>query len=58
LRAGRLAAKKIVTTIHELRVALKEWQMRSEESFCLRDAVHIAAKLSELGVVTTLEPEQ
>lgn len=54
----RLAAKNIVTTIHELRVALKEWQMRSEESFSLRDAVHIAAKLSELGVVTTLEPEQ
>ncbi len=53
----RLARKNIATTVLELQVPLKEWQMRSEQSFNLRYAVSVASKLAELGVTTTLEPE-
>jgi hypothetical protein len=52
----RLAAKNISTTILELRVPLKQWQMKSTESFTIRDAVIMASKLAKVGVITTIEP--
>jgi len=52
----RLAAKHISTTILELRVPLKQWQMKSTESFTIRDAVTLASKLTRIGVITTIEP--
>jgi len=52
----RLAAKHISTTILELRVPLKQWQMKSTERFTLRDAVILANKLTSIGVTTTIEP--
>lgn len=52
----RLAGKNIVTTIVELRLPLKQWQMKSTESFDIRDAVIIASKLAKIGVITTIEP--
>lgn len=52
----RLAARKITTTIRELRLPLREWQMMSNESFVIRDAVILAGRLAKIGVVTILEP--
>lgn len=52
----RLAARNIPTTIAEVRVPLKKWQMRSSESFTIREAVSKASALSKIGVTTTLEP--
>lgn len=52
----RLAAKNIPTEIYELRVPLRKWQMKSSESFSVREAVTLAGKLSKCGVITTLEP--
>lgn len=52
----RLAGKNIQTTILELRLTLKEWQMKSTESFNIRDAVIMASRLAEIGVLTTIEP--
>lgn len=52
----RLAARKITTTIRELRLPLREWQMMSNESFVIRDAVVLAGRLAKIGVVTILEP--
>jgi hypothetical protein len=52
----RLAARKITTTIRELRLPLKEWQMKSNESFVIRDAVILAGRLAKIGVITILEP--
>jgi hypothetical protein len=52
----RLASKNISVTILELRLPLKQWQMRSTESFTIRDAVIMASKLAKAGVITTLEP--
>jgi len=34
---------------------LKQWQMKSTESFPIRDAVIIANKLAGMGVITTIE---
>ena len=51
----RLAGKNISTTILELRLPLKEWQMRNAESFDIREAVIMASKLAEIGVMTTIE---
>jgi len=53
---NRMAAKHISTTILELRVPLKQWQMKSTESFTIRDAVVLASKLTGIGVITTIEP--
>jgi hypothetical protein len=52
----RLAAKNISTTILELRLPLKQWQMKSTESFTIRDAVIMASRLAKVGVITTIEP--
>jgi len=52
----RLAGKNITTSILELRLPLKQFQMRSNESFAIRDAVSLAARLAKIGVITTLEP--
>jgi hypothetical protein len=52
----RLAARNIPTEIYELRVPLRKWQMKSSESFSVREAVTLAGKLSKCGVITTLEP--
>ncbi len=52
----QLAAKNITASIRELRVPLKEWQMKSTESFSIRDAVIMAGRLAKLGVITTLQP--
>jgi hypothetical protein len=52
----RLAGKNISTTILELRLPLKQWQMKSSESFTIRDAVSMASKLAKVGVITTIEP--
>lgn len=52
----RLARKNIPTTILELRLPLKQWQMNSTESFTIRDAVIMASRLAKIGVITTLEP--
>ncbi|NTV49444.1 MAG: hypothetical protein HGB32_14625 [Geobacteraceae bacterium] len=52
----RLAGKKISTTILQLRLPLKRWQMKSSESFNIRNAVIMASKLAKIGVVTTIEP--
>jgi hypothetical protein len=52
----RLAGKNLSTTIVELRLPLKQWYMRSTESFTIRDAVVLASKLSKVGVITTIEP--
>jgi|GEM_PF-5541464 len=51
----RLASKNISTTIRELRLPLKHWQMKSSESYNLRDAVDLASKLVRIGVITTIE---
>ena len=51
----RLAGKNISTTILELRLPLKQWQMKSTESFKIRDAVSMASKLAKIGVITTIE---
>jgi hypothetical protein len=51
----RLAGKNISTTILELRLPLKQWQMKSAESFSIRDAVIMASKLARVGVTTTIE---
>ena len=51
----RLASKNISTTILELRLPLKQWQMKSTESFNIRDAVNMASKLAKIGVITTIE---
>jgi hypothetical protein len=52
----RLAAKNISTTILELMLPLKQWQMKSTESFTIRDAVIMASRLAKVGVITTIEP--
>jgi hypothetical protein len=52
----RLAAKNISTAIVELRLPLKQWRMKSTESFTIRDAVIMASRLAKIGVITTLEP--
>ena len=52
----RLAGKNISTTILELRLPLKKWQMKSAESFNIRDAVTMASRLAKIGVITILEP--
>lgn len=52
----RLAARNIPTEIREQRVPLRKWQMKSNESFPIREAVTLAGKLSQIGVTTTLEP--
>jgi hypothetical protein len=51
----RLAARKITTKIQELKLPLRQWQMQSAESFTVRDAVGLASRLAEKGVVTTIE---
>ncbi len=51
----RLADKRISTTIIKLTLPLKQWQMKSTESFPIRDAVIMANKLAKLGVITTIE---
>jgi len=51
-----LAAKNITATILELRLPLKQWQMKSTESFAIRDAVTMAGRLAKAGVITTLQP--
>ena len=51
----RLAGKNISTTILELKLPLKQWQMKSAESFSIRDAVIMASKLARVGVTTTIE---
>ena len=51
----RLVSKNISTTIRELRLPLKHWQMKSSESYNLRDAVDLASKLVRIGVITTIE---
>lgn len=51
----RLISKNIPTTILELRLPLKQWQMKSTESFNIRDAVIIASELARIGVTTTIE---
>jgi len=51
----RLARKGISSTILELRVPLKQWQMKSTESFNIRDAVIMASKLAKIGVIATIE---
>ena len=51
-----LTGKNVTSSIRELRLPLKEWQMRSTESFPLRDAVIMAGKMTMVGVTTTLEP--
>lgn len=53
---NRLAGKHIATTILELRIPLKQWQMKSTESFTIRDAVFLANMLANMGVTTTIEP--
>lgn len=52
----RLAAENISTTILELRLPLKQWQMKSTKSFTIRDAVILASRLARIGVITTIEP--
>jgi hypothetical protein len=52
----RLAAKNISTTILELRLPLKQWHMKSSESFTIRDAVIMANRMARIDVTTTLEP--
>lgn len=52
----RLAHKNISTTIVELRLPLKQWQMKSTESLTIREAVSMASKLAKIGVLTTIEP--
>jgi hypothetical protein len=52
----RLAGKNIPTTIVELKLPLKQWQMRSTESFDIRVAVSMASKLAKIGVTTTIVP--
>jgi hypothetical protein len=52
----RLARKNISTTILVLKLPLKQWQMKSTESFTIRDAVVMASTLAKIGVITTLEP--
>jgi len=52
----RLAGKNISTAILELRLPLKQWQMKSSEGFNIRDAVIMAGKLAKIGVITTIEP--
>jgi len=51
----RLAGKNISTTIIKLSLPLKLWQMKSTESFPVRDAVILANKLAKMGVITTIE---
>jgi hypothetical protein len=51
-----LAGKNIPTTIVELKLPLKQWQMRSTESFDIRVAVSLASKLAKIGVITTIVP--
>lgn len=51
----RLAGKNISTTILQLRLPLKQWQMKSTVSFNIRDAVIMASKLAKIGVITTIE---
>lgn len=51
----RLAGKNISTTILKLRLPLKQWQMKSSESFNIRDAVIMASRLAQIGVITTIE---
>jgi len=51
----RLAGKHISTTIIKLTLPLKQWQMKSTESFPIRDAVIMANKLAKMGVITTIE---
>jgi hypothetical protein len=51
-----LASKNITSTILELRLPLKQWLMKSTESFAIRDAVNMAGRLAKTGVITTLEP--
>jgi hypothetical protein len=52
----RLEGKNVSTTILELRLPLKHWQMKSTESFSIRDAVIMASRLAAIGVITTIEP--
>jgi hypothetical protein len=51
----RLARNNISTMILALRLPLKQWQMKSTESFSIRDAVTMAGKLAKIGVITTIE---
>jgi hypothetical protein len=51
----RLAGKNISTTIIKLSLPLKQWQMKSTESFPVREAVIMANKLARMGVITTIE---
>jgi hypothetical protein len=51
-----LASNNITTTILELRLPLKQWLMKSTESFAIRDAINMAGRLAKIGVITTLEP--
>jgi hypothetical protein len=52
----RLASKNIPTTILVLSLPLKQWQMKTTESFNIRDAVLMASRLAKIGVIATLEP--
>jgi len=52
----QLAARNVTATIREQTVPLKEWQMKSTQSFTIREAVIMANKLAKLGVITTLVP--
>jgi hypothetical protein len=52
----RLADKRITTSVVERTLFLKHWQMKSTESYSIRDAVIMASKLSKAGVTTVLEP--
>jgi hypothetical protein len=52
----RLAARSIPTTVVELRLSLKQWRMKSAESFTIREGVIMANRMARIGVTTTLEP--
>jgi hypothetical protein len=52
----RMAGKNIPTAILKLRLPLKHWQIKSTESFDIRDAVNLASKLDKMGVTAILKP--
>jgi hypothetical protein len=52
----KLAGNDISSTIQELRLPLKRWQMKSTESYTIRDAVLLASKLAKIGVIAIIVP--
>ena len=52
----QLAARGIDAAVKTQRINLKLWQMKSIESFKLRDAVDLTGKMAVVGVTTLLEP--